>query len=1164
MNTIDQIGQLLGLAMTPFTEVFDRADDDIAAFAANLGYILPSLPPSLKNLQAASRELASAVAKLEQQTVSVEETDGSVDSEDNQAVLEAIGEVVLKVTALLAILANLKNSLASELPGPFVTATNIANDFEPRLFDWLIWNALDDQAPFIRQILTLFGIVESTDFTEDVTQFRPEYSLKQVHWERIPAYFQNPGQVFADVYGWGTPDLKTDKLFEILVELSRHMLSPAEIGYPTDAYMDALSPGASSSNAEVEPYLRWQLFNLEILSVAALLYPTPKVNPADIQGLALTLVSDAEFNQTFQMNERFQLELKASINLALGLALVFSPGEALRVVNDALSGSTGTPVLTGQALVRFIFGSASKPLNILSLPGGSYLRADNLYIKTGAGILTGETFDALMEIGLEHGVVSINMSQSDGFLKNLLPGDGIKVDFDVGLGWTRLQGVYFIGSAALEIQIPTHISLGPINIEKLYLVGGIKDSKLPLEISSEINGSLGPLSASVERLGITLTFGFPGNGGNLGPLDLSASFKPPNGVGLALDAGVVKGGGYLYLDFDKGQYAGALELTISDFLSLKAIGLIDTKLPGGQTGFSLLIIITAEFDPGVQLGFGFTLIGVGGLLGLNRSMLLDPLAQGVRTGSVNSILFPVNVIENAPKIISDLRVIFPPQEGIFLIGPMAKIGWGTPTLISVALGIIIEIPGNVVILGRLLVALPDPDEAVLVLQLTFIGALEFDKRRIWFFASLYESRLLFISLDGEMGLLMDYSDNPNFVLSVGGFHPRFSPPPLPFPSPKRISLSIVNESWARIGAETYFAVTSNTVQMGVSAQAFFGFDSLSLEGYFSFDALLQFSPFYLIVQLSAGFSVKVFGVGVFGIRLEGSLEGPTPWHIHGSAEIDLLFFSISVDVDATFGEHQADTLPPIEVLPKLLAEFEKLESWRATLPASGLLFVSLRDLGSSGTLVLHPVGTLQISQRFAPLNLPLDKIGNQKPSDIKGATVSVTTGALAVKGSTRENFAVAQFRNMDDAAKLSAPSFEKLDSGVEIGASGQPWASGPGAQRNVRYEQIIIDTAFKRYQRHFFKFWDGLFTHFRAGAAVSRLSISQAAQKRMQPFDSKVTIADEQYTVAFQADNRAYTSTATFFSYAEAQAHMGSVLQQDPSLTDEIHVIPSAEVNQAS
>src|SRR4030095_5707777 len=104
-------------------------------------------------------------------------------------------------------------------------------------------------------------------------------------------------------------------------------------------------------------------------------------------------------------------------------------------------------------------------------------------------------------------------------------------------------------------------------------------------------------------------------------------------------------------------------------------------------------------------------------------------------GAVNSILFPTNIVANAPKILSDLRAIFPPQEGTFLIGPMAKIGWAT--LITLLIGVIIEIPGNVVILGRLGAVLPDADDPVLILQVSFVGALEFDKRRIWVFATLF-------------------------------------------------------------------------------------------------------------------------------------------------------------------------------------------------------------------------------------------------------------------------------------------------------------------------------------------------------------------------------------------------------------------------------------------
>ena len=112
------------------------------------------------------------------------------------------------------------------------------------------------------------------------------------------------------------------------------------------------------------------------------------------------------------------------------------------------------------------------------------------------------------------------------------------------------------------------------------------------------------------------------------------------------------------------------------------------------------------------------------------------------------------------------------------------------------------------------VALPEEDAALLVLQVNFVGAFEFDKQRFYFFASLFDSHLLFITIEGELGVLFAYGDDANFVLSVGGFHPRFNPPPLPFPTPKRIQLDIINESYARIRAEGYFAVTTNTVQFG--------------------------------------------------------------------------------------------------------------------------------------------------------------------------------------------------------------------------------------------------------------------------------------------------------------------------------------------------------------
>jgi hypothetical protein len=106
---------------------------------------------------------------------------------------------------------------------------------------------------------------------------------------------------------------------------------------------------------------------------------------------------------------------------------------------------------------------------LLSIPGGSYLDVDQLYLSAGAGLVATGTLDALVEVGLTGGVFSLNLSESDGFLSTILPAEGLKAHFDLAIGWTRSQGVYFRGSSALEVRLPTHCNLGPISVDNLYL-----------------------------------------------------------------------------------------------------------------------------------------------------------------------------------------------------------------------------------------------------------------------------------------------------------------------------------------------------------------------------------------------------------------------------------------------------------------------------------------------------------------------------------------------------------------------------------------------------------------------------------------------------------------------------------------------------------------------
>lgn len=108
--------------------------------------------------------------------------------------------------------------------------------------------------------------------------------------------------------------------------------------------------------------------------------------------------------------------------------------------------------------------------------------------------------------------------------------------------------------------------------------------------------------------------------GNLGPLDLSLDFLPPQSIGVVIDGGgIVSGGGFIYHDAAAALYAGVMHLTVHETVDVTAFGLIATQLPDRSAGYSLLVFITADGFQPIQLGLGFTLLAVGGMVGARRA-----------------------------------------------------------------------------------------------------------------------------------------------------------------------------------------------------------------------------------------------------------------------------------------------------------------------------------------------------------------------------------------------------------------------------------------------------------------------------------------------------------------------------------------------------------------
>jgi hypothetical protein len=980
-------------------------------------------------------------------------------------------------------------------------------------------------------------------------------------WAALPRMISDPGTIPQQVFGWGTPDLDAQKVIDYAASGLFALGFPVAIRESDDDTVigytgDALEPPLATTRT-----LDILFYSIAIggknLDALFRLRPLPAAG-THLPGFALEPVIPSEFPLTIKLTDDIALRLKAGTNVPDLFGLVVRP-DGVAVTYPFAPGTTPPSAGLG---VGFDF-SPTDPVIVLGEPDSTRLQFK------GASLDLAATFGAsALEITfgaqLSDLALVLSAGQGDGFIRKII-GDGeTTIAVPLGIEWSNLSGFSFKGSGAFEVALYPHLSLGPIDITELIVRLAVPQDpkpKLKLEVGATLSGDLGPLKFSVEEIGLGVYVTF--EHGNAGPFDLDLGFKPPKGAGLLIDAGVVAGGGYLFLDSEHGRYAGALQLVIADFLNVSAIGLIETKLPDGSDGFSLLVIITADFGPGIQLGFGFTLNAVGGLLGLNRSMLFQAILDGVRTNAISSVMFPHDVIVNAPRIISDLQAFFPPHPGTFLVGPMAKLGWGEPTLVSLSLGVIIEIPpGDIAILGVLRLSLPAEDLPILKLQVNFAGALEFSKQRLYFYASLFDSHILFMTIDGQMGLLFAYGDDANFVVSVGGFHPQFNPPPLPFPTPQRIQLDVINESYARIHCEGYFAVTTNTAQFGAHASYFFGFSALSVEGTSGFDALIQFSPFHFTVTISTTFSVKVFGLGVYGVGIELTLEGPTRWHAHGTASLSFFFFSIDIGIDFSWGEDQDTTLPPVAVMPLLTAELGKQSNWRAFLPPGSNLLVSLRELDpAEADFVLHPVGTLRVSQRLVPLDLTLDKFGNQQPTDANRFALTVTAGGLTKTRDLQEPFAPAQFRNIDDAGKLSQPAYVPQDSGIELVVAGITYASGTAITRIVRYDVTIIDTKLLRSFSRFFEFAGALFVHFLRGASVARCELSAFRKAQTNPFADPIKVAPESFAVALKANNTLFRSdAAAFTSQAAATDYVARTVARDPSLSGTLHVLPQFEM----
>ncbi len=969
------------------------------------------------------------------------------------------------------------------------------------------------------------------------------------------------------MYGWGTDDLDFELVADHLQELLLALDFPVAYRHPSRERGAGYQADPAITTKAIDTELVLSLLEVDLPGgpgeVGLCLLEFPGEDPHQ-PGLILQPLVPSGVALETDVAPDFKLSFRAGSDLAQTFGVFVRPGEI--GVRYPFQPGTAPPTAGFGAELSY---KPSQPSLLLGTAAGSRLQlkgaTTGLYLD-----FVGTDAELRFELAVEGLAAVIALGDQDSFIGSLFSGRDVTIPVALGIRWSNRRGFTFTGGAGFEVTVAPHLGLGPVTVDTVHLavLASLSTGAPPaLTAGADVgmHGALGPIRFSVEGIGVQLTATFAA--GNAGPFDLQAGFKPPTGLGVAIDSGLVAGGGFLSYDRPSGRYAGILQLRIAD-IGLTAIGLLDTKLPDGQPGYSFLIIVAATFPP-IQLGYGFTLNGAGGLAGVNRTMVVDAIAAGLRNHAIDHILFPTDPVANAAQIISDLRTFFPPAPGRFVFGPMALIGWMTPTLLHIELGILLELPAPIrlALLGELRVTLPNDEEPLLEINIAFLGVLDLEAGRISVDALIHDSHVGPFTISGGMAFRLDWgADDPVLVLAVGGLNPHYQAPP-GFPTLEPITVALGLDENPRITLKGYYAVTANTYQIGALAELYAEAGGFNIYGWIGFDALFVYLPFFsFVTDFTGGVKLSRGSTKLAGVQLDATLSGISPFRAKGSASISLWLLDVSVSFDHRFGGDSEIEAPAVDPTPLLLAALGDARNWSGTMPPASWRAVSVATPASTADsdVLIDPVGGVMVRERVLPLNRRITRFGDAIPAgpgryDVTGATLG---GDDTDWTPVQEAFAPAQFEQLSDADKLSLPSFARMDAGVALAATALD--AGPALDTDLVYETRIVDRPWAGAVAPSYPLPLRNQTAMLASGAAARAPFrTSGAQKFVAPGartgGAPVRFDDEPYVIAGVDDLTVRADFGASLSHNDAFSVLARHLELHPEDRGALQVVPRAE-----
>ena len=276
----------------------------------------------------------------------------------------------------------------------------------------------------------------------------------------------------------------------------------------------------------------------------------------------------------------------------------------------------------------------------------------------------------------------------------------------------------------------------------------------------------------------------------------------------------------------------------------------------------------------------------------------------------------------------------------------------------------------------------------------------------------------------------------------------------------------------------------------------------------------------------------------------------------GKVTFEIFWCDFTVSFSRTLISGEAPPAPaPVVVMDRLKTALKDPRNWSGQLVESQRRLVSIADTSPNGEIGLHPLGQVAVKQNVVPLELEIAKFGNAKPADaslfsIRGFSVN---GKSVHFDRVKDFFAPAQFLNLSDDEKLTAPSFEPMVAGVSAGSESFILPGDMLSDDAIVFETIILDKAndTKSKSANTFSINPELMRQQIFFGAAARSDVRLTGTAKYKTAISKNSLVNKGWAVASTQDGSMQTAPGVeagqVGSYSESFQALQKLKQENPA-----------------